>query len=162
VFDFAPAPAALVTSGMVLAPCVDMNAYRTATLTACLTGLFTAALVPSPAQASSNDGAISMQSATACYEQARKDTGLNQQQARALCLGARGTGPATCFVAADDRTLLSDSPSIKLCRCALGTKPVDCFERADEKTDLTEHQIVRSCSPIVVRNLTTDCVQRED
>ena len=123
-------------------------------------GLFFAAFAPAPARASLSPEAIAAQSAVGCYEEAREQTGLNQQQARALCRGVGQDGPVTCFVAADRRTLLSDWPSIKLCRCAMGSAPVDCYEKATEDTDLTEHQAVRSCSPIVVRNLTADCVPR--
>lgn len=80
-----------------------------------------------------------------CYIDAI-DEGLDSLKAKQLCLGAPGTAPIQCFVAADDLVDLWDQDAVNLCRTATSMAPAQCADRLEEETLLTSGDIVTYCA----------------
>jgi hypothetical protein len=96
------------------------------------------------------------QDALACVQSAEASL-LSENQAFALCQGARSSGPADCFAAADAETPLSQDQAVALCRCAESRGPVDCYARGDDDTTLSDQQLLSLCAPTLTEYLTPSC-----
>lgn len=93
-----------------------------------------------------------------CFERAKKHVSLNEEQALALCQGARSVAPALCYERARARTFLDLEDAVSLCICATSTVPVDCYWRARQSTHLDESGLVQLCSPPASKDIFLGCL----
>jgi hypothetical protein len=94
--------------------------------------------------------------------EARKNTILDQMQARQLCFGSQSVTPVRCFIRAREKILISIDDAIPLCRCATSTAPVDCVESYlfDINNDFDWSQVYTLCSAVITNHLWDDCIPR--
>ncbi len=96
----------------------------------------------------------------ACVEAVMADPtlGIDEVEARRLCTGGVGEGPAVCAAAAMEELLIDEFQAVELCQCARSLEPVRCYERGLAETTLTEFDIIRLCSPVWSGQLGAGCV----
>ena len=96
----------------------------------------------------------------ACVEAVMADPTLaiDEVEARRLCTGGVGEGPAVCAAAAMEELLIDEFQAVELCQCARSLEPVRCYERGLAETTLTEFDIIRLCSPVWSGQLGAGCV----
>lgn len=98
----------------------------------------TAQVPPPPAQPTPY-GALS------CYLNAI-DQGIDNLNAKQLCLGAPNVTPAQCFDAAQELIDIAGPEAVTLCQRATSLAPARCADRLAEETQLETGDIVTSCA----------------
>lgn len=92
-----------------------------------------------------------------CFVTAQEQTGLLDTQIFALCQGAPSPGPVQCFLASQGTLMMTDPQRITLCRCARSPEPVACVEMLEGETFLTDAQIIELCAPTLSGGLLANC-----
>lgn len=92
-----------------------------------------------------------------CFVMAQEQTRLVDTQIFTLCQGAPSPGPVQCFLATEGTLMMTDPQRITLCRCARSPEPVACVEMLEGETFLTDVQIIELCAPTLSGGLLANC-----